>query len=295
MRLTVESPDPALKIESLVAPLSELAVTAAQFNTRHHLSTRVPCHPVWPRPVALLPRNNCPPFFMALPIDECATMLPQSHRPLGDAMKIGRLSQLACSRYILLASISFCWFQAKAQLSPQEQAMAQIINALQTGSENWARYSPQLQQVIAMQTNGTGIYLGLAQLGAPTGIHMQKVIPLPSGFYFIFRSDFNAGSLDWQVVADLASNLWGLQFQPANIQPNSPQKPVSSDDDDSDDDDRDLAAFEGFCTSRARNFPDKKTVDLSVWQCGAHQRRWAATIAARLRRAAGEIWMDRGL
>jgi hypothetical protein len=35
-----------------VAPLSARAVTAAQLNAEHHLSTRVPCHPAWPRPVA---------------------------------------------------------------------------------------------------------------------------------------------------------------------------------------------------------------------------------------------------
>ena len=151
-------------------------------------------------------------------------------------MKKVHLFQSGYCLYILLASISFGSFQAAAQISPQEQAMGQIINALQTGTENWGRYSPQLQLVIAQQTNRTGVYVGLAQLGAPTSIHMQTIIPLPAGYYYIFRTDFRAGSLDWQVVTDLAGNLWGLQFQPTAVQSKQPQKPVSTEDDDSDDD-----------------------------------------------------------
>src|SRR5664280_498970 len=45
-------PDPCSQNRAVKAPMSARAVTAAQLNTGHHLSKRVPCHPVWPRPVA---------------------------------------------------------------------------------------------------------------------------------------------------------------------------------------------------------------------------------------------------
>ena len=46
------APDPCSQNRAVKAPMSARAVTAAQLNTGHHLSKRVPCHPVWPRPVA---------------------------------------------------------------------------------------------------------------------------------------------------------------------------------------------------------------------------------------------------
>src|ERR1035441_2161559 len=49
-----QAPDPCSQNRAVKAPMSARAVTAAQLNTGHHLSTRVPCHPVWPRPVARL-------------------------------------------------------------------------------------------------------------------------------------------------------------------------------------------------------------------------------------------------
>ena len=50
--ICTQAPEPCSQNRALVAPLSARAVTAAQLNTGHHLSTRVPCQPVWPRPVA---------------------------------------------------------------------------------------------------------------------------------------------------------------------------------------------------------------------------------------------------
>src|ERR1039458_7797968 len=47
-------PDPCSQNRAVKAPMSARAVTAAQLNTGHHLSKRVPLHPVWPRPVARL-------------------------------------------------------------------------------------------------------------------------------------------------------------------------------------------------------------------------------------------------
>src|ERR1039458_2272960 len=43
------APDPCSQNRAVKAPASARAVTAAQFNTGHHLSKRVPFHPVWPR------------------------------------------------------------------------------------------------------------------------------------------------------------------------------------------------------------------------------------------------------
>ena len=51
-------------------------------------------------------------------------------------------------------------------------AMAQIIGGLQTGNMNWGRVYPNVRQVIAQQTGGTGRYLPLAQLGPVQNIVM---------------------------------------------------------------------------------------------------------------------------
>ena len=96
----------------------------------------------------------------------------------------------------------------------EERNMASIIYGLQTGSMNWNRFAPEIKQIIAYQTGGTGMYLGLAALGPPLRVKMLNVFPLPAGAYYVFESRFAAGTLQWQVVADLQGNIWGLQFQP---------------------------------------------------------------------------------
>src|ERR1019366_3826757 len=47
--------------------MSARAGAAAQLNTGHHLSTRVPCHPVWPRPVACSQGTNPVPLHPVWP------------------------------------------------------------------------------------------------------------------------------------------------------------------------------------------------------------------------------------
>ena len=105
--------------------------------------------------------------------------------------------------------------------------MATIISGLQTGQMNWNRFYPPLKQVIAMQTNSTGVYLGLRQLGPVRNVVLLGGWRLPNGFYYYFRSFFDSGAVDWEVASDQAGNIAGLSFYPAssNSVPNTGATP----------------------------------------------------------------------
>ena len=105
---------------------------------------------------------------------------------------------------------------ARAQGGPTG-AMAQIIVGLQTGNMNWGRFYPNVKQVIAQQTQGTGRYIQLAQLGPVQNIVLVGGIQLPLGWIYNFRSFFPGGAVDWQVASDNAGNVLQLAFQPAIV------------------------------------------------------------------------------
>lgn len=104
---------------------------------------------------------------------------------------------------------------ADAQMTP-EQDLAQIISGLQSGVYNWSRFAPPIWQIIYQQTGGSGRYPGLAALGQPTSIVQTGGWPLPNGYFYMFRTDFQSGSLMWQVAADNFGRIWGIQFQPVS-------------------------------------------------------------------------------
>ena len=117
-------------------------------------------------------------------------------------------------------------------------AMAQIIVGLQTGNMNWSRFYPNIRQVIAIQTGGTGRYIPLAQLGPVQNIVMVGGMQLPGGWIYNFRSFFPGGAVDWQVASDNAGNILQLAFQPSpqSLPTSLPApKKTSEDPDDPDD------------------------------------------------------------
>ena len=97
-----------------------------------------------------------------------------------------------------------------ALIAPQKVAYAQqqrdpvpVLNGMifqfQTGTpmQNW--YSPQLWQLIAIQTNNTGIYYPLQQFGAVSNIVVNGWIELPVGRIYSMTAFHMNGRSDWRI------------------------------------------------------------------------------------------------
>ena len=69
---------------------------------------------------------------------------------------------------------------ASAQADPR-QILAAVIQQVQTGTPNPTWYGVQLWQTIAMQTNNSGVYMPLVQLGPVTNVVLNGQTQLPGG------------------------------------------------------------------------------------------------------------------
>jgi hypothetical protein len=132
-------------------------------------------------------------------------------------------------RSVALAALIL--FPACASSQTAEQNMSTIIMKLQVGGMNWNRFYPDVKQVISQQTNGTGIYLQLRQLGRLQNVLLTGGWRLPAGFYYTFRSRFEGGTVDWQVASDNAGNILALSFGAAYqmpvTKPSAPTTPAA--------------------------------------------------------------------
>jgi hypothetical protein len=119
--------------------------------------------------------------------------------------------------------------------NPAAATMATIINNLQHGGMNWSKFYPGIYGVIYAQTNGTGVYPQLAQLGPILNVVQLSGFQLPQGYFYYFRSFFGAGSVDWQIAADYGGNVLQLAFEPSgqsyqpSALPASTQPPAAPD------------------------------------------------------------------
>jgi hypothetical protein len=104
----------------------------------------------------------------------------------------------------------------------EERNMASIITNLQTGGMNWNRFYPGVRQIIIMQTNGSGVYMQLRQLGLLQNVLLTGGWRLPAGFYYTFRARFQGGEVDWQIASDNAGNILALAFGAADQMPTTP-------------------------------------------------------------------------
>jgi len=105
---------------------------------------------------------------------------------------------------------------AQAQINPTQVLMIAATSA-QTG--NLSVFGAQLQQVILMQTNGTGRYAPLVQLGPVTNAVVFASQPLPYGMVIQGRVFHQNGISDWTIGVLYSTNrIENAQF---NFMPGS--------------------------------------------------------------------------
>lgn len=94
---------------------------------------------------------------------------------------------------------------AHAQADPR-QVLAGMIYQVSTGTENPLWYGPQLWQTIAMQTNRTGIYMALRQLGTVQDIAVNQWLSLPGGVVYSMTAQHQFGLSYWEFGIGSFSN-----------------------------------------------------------------------------------------
>jgi hypothetical protein len=95
--------------------------------------------------------------------------------------------------------------EANAQFDPR-QLLGGVIQQLQTGTPNPSWYGPQLWQTIAIQTNNTGIYPPLVQLGPVANITVTNQIQLPAGPVFSMTVQHQNGVSTWNFGISTTTN-----------------------------------------------------------------------------------------
>jgi hypothetical protein len=110
---------------------------------------------------------------------------------------------------------------ANAQINPQ-QILAGVILQLQTGTPNPNWYGGQLWMTIANQTNNSGIYQPLAQLGPVQNIQIVNQVQMPVGPIYSMVAQHQGGTSSWTLGLSIYTN----RIEYANFNINGPQAPL---------------------------------------------------------------------
>ena len=94
---------------------------------------------------------------------------------------------------------------ASAQADPR-QILAAVILQLQTGTPNPTWYGIELWQTIALQTNNSGFYVQLAQLGPVTNVVVNGQTQLPAGPVYSMVAQHQGGVSTWLLGISLYTN-----------------------------------------------------------------------------------------
>jgi hypothetical protein len=122
------------------------------------------------------------------------------------------------------------------QLDPR-QVVQNVILQLQTGSLNPSWYGLQLWQTIALQTNNTGIYPQLVQLGPVVSAQVTQQIQLPTGALYAISVQHANGVSLWQLGISTLTNrieyahidpLPGLSIAAGAAPPSPPPLPSTT-------------------------------------------------------------------
>ena len=109
----------------------------------------------------------------------------------------------------LIAAVLICLLQtpktASAQADPR-QILAGVIQQMQTGTPNPTWYGAQLWQTIAMQTNNSGVYMQLVQLGPVTNVVVNGQTQLPAGPLYSMVAHHQGGVSTWLLGISLYTN-----------------------------------------------------------------------------------------
>lgn len=85
------------------------------------------------------------------------------------------------------------------QSDAPEAVLRDLISQVQTGAVDMAFIGPQLWQTIALQTNNTGVYLQLVQLGRVTKVEVVGRRDLPAGPLYSMTATHSGGTSTWQL------------------------------------------------------------------------------------------------
>jgi len=101
---------------------------------------------------------------------------------------------------------------ARAQIDARG-ILNQVILQLQTGTPNPQWYGVELWQTMAIQTQNTGVYLPLRQLGQPTNIVITEQLPLPTGMLYAMTVQHVNGMSTWVVgISTLTKRIEYMNF-----------------------------------------------------------------------------------
>ncbi|WP_155404072.1 hypothetical protein [Enterobacter asburiae] len=114
-----------------------------------------------------------------------------------------------------LVAIFILFILTQSVLADPRPILTSMINQLQTGQLNQSWYSPALWQTIAQQTNGTGVYPQLQQLGAVQQVVIQSSQGFPQGNVFKLNVQHQNGSSEWIIGIGNFSNQ--IDFANFNI------------------------------------------------------------------------------
>lgn len=106
------------------------------------------------------------------------------------------LSSIACGCALFFTSVRDT--EAQQQRDPVP-VLASMIYQFQDGTplQNW--YSPQLWEMFRMQTQGTGIYWPLRNLGPVNNIVVNSRLDLPVGALYSMTAFHAGGRSDWRI------------------------------------------------------------------------------------------------
>jgi len=92
-----------------------------------------------------------------------------------------------------------------AQSDPRE-ILRGVITQAQTGRPNPNWYGAELWQLIAYQTNYSGFYPQLAQLGTVRDVTVTEQLPLPTGAIYAMTARHAKGTSYWEIGISTLTN-----------------------------------------------------------------------------------------
>jgi hypothetical protein len=111
-----------------------------------------------------------------------------------------------------------------------------VIAQAQTGRPNPSWYGAELWQTIAYQTNNTGYYPQLAQLGAVRDVTITQQLPLPGGAIYAMTARHAKGTSYWEIgISTLTNRIEYASFRADQGTVASLPLPLPDDDNDVDD------------------------------------------------------------
>lgn len=101
---------------------------------------------------------------------------------------------------------------AAAQADPRE-VLRSVIQQLQTGTPNPLWYGQDLWMTIALQTNNTGVYPQLRQLGPVRKVQIDQQLPLFIGTVYGMTATHQNGKSTWELgISGLSNRIEYAKF-----------------------------------------------------------------------------------